>query len=283
MPPQSTAPAGDRPSVFLSCSHQDRPWLDRLNTMLAPLVRTGAVELWWDGQISPGKHWREEIDNAMASARVAVLLVSAPFLASEFIATVGGAAAREGGAEDRGRDGVWGGGSARWSGWRGRSRTGALLPSRERPVPDGLERRASGERVPPCSGEASNDSFGRLWRVGRGAYPFVEGVVPVGSAPSQDPHHPGPLLPPPRHPPPRDVRGVVARAETTTLLGPLASRRPRKRWTESQETPGLLANIEPAFCTGTQYPLSALGVSNDSVQRFLGRRDASGPRRGAAS
>ncbi|HEX3553174.1 MAG TPA: toll/interleukin-1 receptor domain-containing protein [Thermoanaerobaculia bacterium] len=88
MPPQPTAPAGDRPTVFLSYSHQDRSWLDRLNTMLAPLVRTGAVELWWDGQIPPGQHWREQIDDAMATAEVAVLLVSAPFLASQFIAKV---------------------------------------------------------------------------------------------------------------------------------------------------------------------------------------------------
>jgi tetratricopeptide (TPR) repeat protein len=87
-PPPPAPPTGDRPTVFISYSHQDRRWLKDLNTMLAPLVRTGAIEFWWDGEIKAGKLWREEIDRAMASARVAILLVSAPFLASKFIAEV---------------------------------------------------------------------------------------------------------------------------------------------------------------------------------------------------
>ncbi|HUW14645.1 MAG TPA: caspase family protein [Anaerolineae bacterium] len=72
-------------TVFISFSHKDEPWKDRLVTHLGVLQRQGLLDLWDDRRIGAGDDWRREIRQAMDRARVAVLLVSADFLTSDFI------------------------------------------------------------------------------------------------------------------------------------------------------------------------------------------------------
>jgi hypothetical protein len=72
-------------SVFISYSHTDGEFLKRLLVHLRPLEREGVIDLWVDTKLEAGDKWKKQIEEALNRARVAILLVSADFLASAFI------------------------------------------------------------------------------------------------------------------------------------------------------------------------------------------------------
>jgi len=74
-----------KPTVFISYSHKDEEWKDRLVTHLGVLQSQGLLDLWDDRRIGAGEDWYQEIQEAMAAASVAVLMVTANFLTSRFI------------------------------------------------------------------------------------------------------------------------------------------------------------------------------------------------------
>nr|NIO84980.1 tetratricopeptide repeat protein [Candidatus Aminicenantes bacterium]NIQ70892.1 tetratricopeptide repeat protein [Candidatus Aminicenantes bacterium]NIT26941.1 tetratricopeptide repeat protein [Candidatus Aminicenantes bacterium] len=71
--------------IFISYSHKDKEWKDRLVTQLKELEMQGVCRIWDDSQIPPGEDWKKEIEMAMDTADGAVLMISEDFLASDFI------------------------------------------------------------------------------------------------------------------------------------------------------------------------------------------------------
>jgi len=74
-----------RDSVFICYAHEDKAYIDELKPFLKVLERDNNISYWYDGKIQSGEDWDEAIRKHMSRAKIALLLVSQNFLASDFI------------------------------------------------------------------------------------------------------------------------------------------------------------------------------------------------------
>jgi len=72
-------------NIFISYSHKDEQWKERVNNHLRVFQLEGKFRTWDDRQIPEGSEWEERIIEEIRSAHAAVLLISTEFLISDFI------------------------------------------------------------------------------------------------------------------------------------------------------------------------------------------------------
>ena len=71
--------------LFISYAHEDEEYKDQLVKHLSSLLRKGWLEEWNDRKIAPGEEWDASIKNALADAEMILFLISADFMASDYI------------------------------------------------------------------------------------------------------------------------------------------------------------------------------------------------------
>jgi CheY-like chemotaxis protein len=74
-----------QPVVFISYSRRDEAEKEKLVSHLGVLQGAGLVDLWSDDRIGAGEAWQVNIKQAITRSKIAVLLITANFLNSEFI------------------------------------------------------------------------------------------------------------------------------------------------------------------------------------------------------
>lgn len=71
--------------IFISYSQKDKAHLDELEKHLSVWKRNGLVSVWNDQQLIPGAQWDGKIKEELENADIILFLVSADFLATEYI------------------------------------------------------------------------------------------------------------------------------------------------------------------------------------------------------
>ncbi len=79
-----TTNSGEPLKLLYCYAHEDKALRDELDAHLAIMKRQKLLEVWYDRQIMPGTKWEQVIDKNLTSAHIILLLVSAPFLNSDY-------------------------------------------------------------------------------------------------------------------------------------------------------------------------------------------------------
>ncbi|MEM9822803.1 MAG: toll/interleukin-1 receptor domain-containing protein, partial [Bacteroidota bacterium] len=74
-----------RDQIFVSYSPKDKQYVAEIKKHFKPFEQQ--LKFWDHDQILPGQNWKEEIQSAIDQTKVIILLLSADFLASDFIAS----------------------------------------------------------------------------------------------------------------------------------------------------------------------------------------------------
>ena len=70
--------------VFLSYSHEDEKFKEKLDQHLAPLKRNGKITTWNDGKLLPGSELDAEIKEQLRQADIIILMISSSFFNSDY-------------------------------------------------------------------------------------------------------------------------------------------------------------------------------------------------------
>ena len=74
--------------IFISYSHKDEAWKDRLVKHLKVMEMDGALSVWDDKRLEIGSNWSNELVKAIKETDAVILLISSDFLTSHFIMNI---------------------------------------------------------------------------------------------------------------------------------------------------------------------------------------------------
>jgi hypothetical protein len=71
-------------AIFCCYARKDKALLDELTMRLSPLQRRKVIQMWGDGDLTPGTEWGPEIKKRLNEAHIILLLISPDFLNSDY-------------------------------------------------------------------------------------------------------------------------------------------------------------------------------------------------------